>query len=117
MSPPLGIKFICGVTALTAPFAIIGGILVGGLYWIVAGLSVLALIGAFGLWTLKEWGWYIVVGMELLNIPYHVFMFITAQQVTNMVGVAIGVLILVYLYCQREVYLSSSAGKEPSTNR
>lgn len=111
MSSPLGVKIICGVTALTAPFAIIGGILVGGPYWIVAGLSALALIGAFGLWTLKEWGWYIIVGMELLNIPYHVFMFITAQQVTNLFGVAIGVVILVYLYWQREIYLSQSAGK------
>lgn len=108
MSPPPGVKFICGVTVLTAPFAIVGGVLIGGIYWIIAGLSVFALIGAFGLWTLKEWGWYIVVGMELLNIPYHLFRFATVEELTNLIGAVVGILILSYLYHQRDLYLSRS---------
>lgn len=108
MSPPLGIKLICGVTALTAPFAIIGGILVGGLGWLVTGLSIIALVGVYGLWTFEDWGWYIVVGLELLNIPYHFFMAVTAQQLENLLGAVVGLLVLFYLYRQRDLYLFRS---------
>ena len=124
---PIGIKLICGVEGVGGVFVGILLLLLGYraifegeppvLMLIVGVLSLLIvfLVALYGLWMFTSWGWWTTVILHTLSglhtgwailvtndIVYQLFEFRLEQGVVRFI---LAVLILIYLYFQRDLYL------------
>ncbi|MCU4742613.1 hypothetical protein OB955_24780 [Halobacteria archaeon AArc-m2/3/4] len=112
-SPPLGSKVICIVFGL---FALLNGVQlveiiltgpltvgVGVASFSIALLSVGYAVVGIGLWRTRSWAWkatYVLLAVAILST--------LAQQPVDFLLVLLFVLIGVYLYAQRDLYIGSS---------
>lgn len=124
---PIGIKLICGVEGVGGVFIGILLLLLGYraifegqpavLMLIVGVLSLLTvfLVALYGLWTFTSWGWWTTVTLHMLSglytiwtilvtndVVYQLFKFRLEQGVVRFI---LTVLIIIYLYFQRDLYL------------
>ncbi len=118
MQRPTGVTIIAVLAAIGGVFALIaglalvgiggaaaaGGAAVGGLATIVGLLllvyGVVALILAYGFWTLKPWAWTLGVGLEAAGIVINILQYInnSANALGTVVSIAIAGVVLWYLF-------------------
>jgi len=116
MQRPTGVTIIAVLAALGGLFAILAGLTLvglGGLAGAAAGggyaallgvlfliYGVLALILAYGFWTLKSWAWPLGVGVEIFGIVSATLQFLndTSQVVSLVISLAIAAVIIWYLF-------------------
>ena len=118
MQRPTGVTVLAILAAIGGVFGILGGLALvgfggvaaaggvagGGLATIVGLLllayGVLALVLAYGFWTLKPWAWTLGVGLQAAGIVINILQFVndSRQLVSAIVSIAISALILWYLF-------------------
>lgn len=109
---PLGVKAICAFIALSAVLGVVLGLhflLMGGDHGtivgsILLGFSLLELLVARGLWTLKPWSWY--AGMALFGLAAVVSLYVMLLKLSflGFLRFVVDVSVAVYIYHQRDVY-------------
>lgn len=102
---PIGIKLLCIVGVLSSLQIVFNTVSIldsGGLQTIVGGVlllgAVVQIIGFYGLWTLRFWGWVIVLVSFLLGVVISVV-------TINGLGAIIQSLLAYYVYSKHEHYL------------
>ncbi len=118
MQRPTGVTVLAILAAIGGVFGILGGLALvgfggvaaaggvagGGLATIVGLLllayGVLAIVLAYGFWTLKPWAWTLGVGLQAAGIVINILQFVndSRQLVSAIVSIAISALILWYLF-------------------
>jgi uncharacterized membrane protein (DUF2068 family) len=104
---PLGITIIAIVMAIYGILAIIGGIAflgsnsVLGITSLIMGI--LELVLAWGMWTLQKWAFWTTVVLEVLAVLNGIFAFAGRSTAGGIFGVVIALLILIYLFADRNV--------------
>jgi uncharacterized membrane protein (DUF2068 family) len=107
---PLGITIIAIVMAIFGILAIIGGIVILasnfalGITSLIMGI--LELILAWGMWTLQKWAFWTTVVLEALAILNGIFAFTGRSAAGGIVDVVIALIILIYLFADRNVRLA-----------
>jgi uncharacterized membrane protein (DUF2068 family) len=106
---PLGVKFVCiagfvgaGESLLNGLTQIAGGpvgVITGS---VVVGMALAQVVGLYGLWTLKEWGWSWGVVTYLMGAVTGLVGVVTSPG--GLFSVAIDVLVVVYLLWVRDYY-------------
>ena len=116
---PLGITIIAILLFISAIIEIIGGIssVIGNtptgtisdvlLGWFPLVIGIIALILAWGLWTLKPWAYWGTLVLEILNILVHFFGFFglprTHSALAVISGGIVSIIIVIYLLVDRNV--------------
>jgi hypothetical protein len=116
---PLGITIISILLFISAVIEIIGGLssVIGNrptgtasgvlLGWFPLVIGIIALILAWGLWTLKPWAYWGTLVLEILNILVHFFGFFGLPQTHSALAVISGgivsIIIVIYLLVDRNV--------------
>ncbi len=123
---PLGITIIAILLFISAIIEIIGGLfsvigttLTGTisdvlLGWFPLAIGVLALILAWGLWTLRPWAYWGTLVVEIINILIHFFGFLglprTHSAFAVISGGIVSVIIVIYLLVDRHVRSAFQVG-------
>jgi hypothetical protein len=104
-SAPLGIKIYCllaGFGALISMFSAAALIDAGGqtaiLGWLLLAESGLLLFVLVGLLTMRSWAWRVAVFLLGINVAFSLLLL-------DLLGAAIGLVLLIYLYVQRPKYV------------
>ena len=113
-SRPIGITIIAIIVAILGILSIIGGILLLGSS-VTAGvidiiLGILQLILAWGLWTLQRWAFWATVILEVLTIIDGIFAWTTGSAGPGIVAIIIAIIILIYLFADRNVRAAFHTG-------
>ena len=118
MQRPTGVTIIAVLSAIGGVLGILGGLALvgfsgfiaasgvagGGLATIVGLLlivyGVLALVLAYGFWTLKPWAWTLGVGLQAAGIVINILQFVnnSANAGSTVVSIVISAAIIWYLY-------------------
>jgi len=116
MQRPTGVTVLAVLAALGGLFAILAGLALVGLGGLAGGAAgggfaallgvlfliygVLALVLAYGFWTLKPWAWTLGVGLQGAGIVINILQFMnnTSQIVSLVINLAIAGVILWYLF-------------------
>ena len=123
---PLGITIIAILLFISAVIEIIGGISsVRGttptgtvsdvlLGWFPLVIGVIALVLAWGLWTLKPWAYWGTLVVEIINILIHFFGFFglprTHSALAVISGGIVSIIIVIYLLVDRNVRRAFQTG-------
>ena len=123
---PLGITIISILLFISAVIGIIGGLssVIGNrptgtvsdvlLGWFPLVLGIIALVLAWGLWTLKPWAYWGTLVVEIVNILIHFFGFLglpkTHSALAVISGGVISIIIVIYLLVDRNVRRAFQAG-------
>lgn len=103
---PLGVTIIAILVAIGGVLEIIGGLLAlvsyPGLAIVTLILGVLALVLAWGLWTLKPWAFWTTVILEAINVIQGIIG-LTQRQGASVFGLIVPIIILLYLFMDRNV--------------
>jgi uncharacterized membrane protein (DUF2068 family) len=118
MQRPTGVTIIAVLAVIAGVFGLLGGLALIGLGGIIAasgvtggalapilGLlllayGVLALVLAYGFWTLRPWAWTLGIGLQAAGIVINILQFLnnSTQLVSAIVSIAISVVVIWYLY-------------------
>lgn len=118
MQRPTGVTIIAVLAAIGGVFGLLGGLTLIGLGGFIAasgvaggalapilGLlllayGVLALVLAYGFWTLKPWAWTLGIGLQAAGIVINILQFVndSTQLVSAIVSIAISAAVIWYLY-------------------
>ncbi|NHN61084.1 MULTISPECIES: hypothetical protein [Halorussus] len=105
---PTGIKIICALGALSGLFLLLVGLRLLGpaplVGLVVTGLSIGQLTVLYGLWTLETWSWGVALILYGLGVLADLLRAVTGNR-RAVVGAAIGVVLVWYVYSQHEHYL------------
>jgi hypothetical protein len=71
---------------------------IGILGWLLLAESVLFLFVLVGLLTMRSWAWRIAVFLLGINVAF-------SMLIVDLIGAAIGVILLIYIYIQRPKYM------------
>lgn len=119
-SAPLGIKIICLLATIGAMLGAVGGIALvalGGIGVVLGPLVVVLalaqLAAVYGLWTLQSWGWTLAMGLYGLDATLDLIG-IAVGDFGSVVGLAVAVVILGYVYSKRDHYRSSERTVPPA---
>jgi hypothetical protein len=123
---PLGITIIAILLFISAVIEIIGGIfsVIGAsltgtfsdflLGWFPLAMGIIALVLAWGLWTLKPWAYWGTVVVEIINILIHFFGFLglprTHSALAVISGGIVSIIILIYLLVDRDARRAFQTG-------
>ena len=123
---PLGITIIAILLFISAVIEIIGGIssVIGTTHtstisnvllgWFPLVIGVIALVLAWGLWTLKPWAYWGTLLVEIVNILVHFFGFLglprTHSALAVISGGIVSIIIVIYLLVDRNVRRAFQAG-------
>ncbi|GHO89261.1 DUF2127 domain-containing protein [Dictyobacter formicarum] len=103
---PLGVTIIAVLEAIGGVFEILGGILllnVSAAAAIIAIImGIIALVLAWGLWTLKPWAFWVAVVLEAISLVYGIFLLVNGNTGALLQAV-IALAILIYLFADRNV--------------
>ena len=102
---PLGVTIIAILVAIGGILEIIGGILLlsspfFGLFTIILG--VLALILAWGLWTLQSWAFWATIILEVISAIENLVSLIRGNG-GSVIGLIVAVVIIAYMLYDRNV--------------
>ena len=107
---PLGITIIAIIVAIYGILSIIGGIALlsasATAAIIAIVLGVLQLILAWGLWTLQRWAFWATVVIEVLAVINGILALTghsTAGPAPGIIGIIIALIVLIYLFADRNV--------------
>lgn len=118
MQRPTGVTIIAVLAVIAGVFGLLGGLALIGLGGFIAasgvtggalapilGLlllayGVLALVLAYGFWTLQPWAWTLGIGLQAAGIVINILQFLnnSTQLVSAIVSIAISVVVIWYLY-------------------
>jgi hypothetical protein len=123
---PLGITIIAILLFISAVIEIIGGIssVIGTTHlgttsevllgWFPLVIGVIALVLAWGLWTLKPWAYWGTLLVEIVNILIHFFGFLglprTHSALAVISGGIVSIIIVIYLLVDRNVRRAFQTG-------
>ena len=123
---PLGITIIAILLFISAVIEIIGGIssVIGTTHmsttsnvllgWFPLVIGVIALVLAWGLWTLKPWAYWGTLLLEIVNILIHFFGFLglprTHSALAVISGGIVSIIIVIYLLADRNVRRAFQTG-------
>jgi hypothetical protein len=123
---PLGITIISILLFISAVIGIIGGLssVIGYrptgtvsdvlLGWFPLVLGIIALVLAWGLWTLKPWAYWGTLVVEIVNILVHFFGFLglprTHSALAIISGGIVSIIIVIYLLVDRNVRRAFQTG-------
>ena len=124
---PLGITIIAILLFISAVIEIIGGIssVIGTTHagttstdvllgWFPLVIGVIALVLAWGLWTLKPWAYWGTLLVEIVNILIHFFGFLglprTHSALAVISGGIVSIIIVIYLLADRNVRRAFQTG-------
>ena len=123
---PLGITIISILLFISAVIGIIGGLssVIGNrptgtvsdvlLGWFPLVIGIIALVLAWGLWTLKPWAYWGTLVVEIVNILVHFFGFLglprTHSALAIISGGIVSIIIVIYLLVDRNVRRAFQTG-------
>jgi len=123
---PLGITIISILLFISAVIGIIGGLssVIGNrptgtvsdvlLGWFPLVFGIIALVLAWGLWTLKPWAYWGTLVVEIVNILVHFFGFLglprTHSALAIISGGIVSIIIVIYLLVDRNVRRAFQTG-------
>ena len=123
---PLGITIISILLFISAFIGTIGGLssVIGNrptgtvsdvlLGWFPLVLGIIALVLAWGLWTLKPWAYWGTLVVEIVNILVHFFGFLglprTHSALAIISGGIVSIIIVIYLLVDRNVRRAFQTG-------
>jgi len=111
MTRPVGVRLTSGVVALSGAFGLVASLVVPSAFPpIIAAISLALVFGAYGLWTLKTWGWALVGGLYLLSLPFNLVTGVA--DVADFFRLALGACLVSYLYLRRGYFLSDDRPRD-----
>ena len=70
--------------------------------WVIVAIGISTLLGAFGLWKLQKWGYYLTIAIYIVSILLSLLAMNLDSSVANLMlqlmGIFFAVLILIYLF-------------------
>jgi uncharacterized membrane protein (DUF2068 family) len=116
MQRPMGVTILAVLAAIGGVLGIFAGMVLVGLSSAAADLalplsglvavlglatlviSVLDLVLAWGLWTLKPWAWMLGIVLEVVGIVLNILEYRSATASSTIIGIVIAGIIIYYLY-------------------
>ena len=107
MNRPLGVTLICVVNGILGILGLFAALTRPSPIGVVfAASSILALVAVYGLWTLRAWGWALVLLLYAVSVVAQLYAFARGGS-ASLIGIAVGTMILLYLYGDRRRFLSN----------
>ncbi|GCE07067.1 DUF2127 domain-containing protein [Dictyobacter aurantiacus] len=105
---PVGVTIIAILQAIGGVLEILGGIFLLNVSTVAAiipiVLGIIALVLAWGLWTLKPWAFWVTVVLEAINLISGIISLVTGNvSAAAVIQTIIALAVLIYLFADRNV--------------